>query len=110
MSNKVMKDDTGQAINTTLQSLVGAISPQIITEEHNLGSMNIAQGSRGVFVKDVTKAGYTILGIVQIRLSNNWHCLSSYIVSGSSVQVVMQNINSNSLDQTVYATVLYIKN
>ena len=26
MSNKVMKDDTGQAINTTLQSLVGAIS------------------------------------------------------------------------------------
>ena len=27
MSNKVMKDDTGQAINTTLQSLVGAISP-----------------------------------------------------------------------------------
>lgn len=106
----LMTNTTGQAINTTLQSLVGAISPQLVTEEHNLGSMNIARGSRGVFVKDVTKAGYTILGIVQIRLSNNWHCLSSFVLSGSSAQVVMQNINSNSLDQTVYATVLYIKN
>lgn len=117
MSNKVMKDDTGQAINTTLQSLVGAISPSasnvtfnntgtpyvssnvenalkelsIFAVEQKSFSINYSSSTNPVSTNyyDVSKPGYTALGIL------------SWAVIGSSSTLAY--VNACALDSTISA-------
>ena len=106
-STKVTETTIGAICTATNQSL----TQLIVTERYNLGTQTIASGGRGVFTKDVSKSGYTPLGIIEIALSNNYYYVGSYTVNAQgALQVVMHSGSSGSTDQTVYVTVLYKKN
>ena len=81
MSNKVMKDDTGQAINTTLQSLVGSISPSAANVTFDNTGTDLTSSDVERAIKEVnTNHSLTLLGI-----SSAW--------SGSSTAQVLPTIS-----------------
>ena len=83
----------------------------IVTEAKTSSAIEIEANGRGVFTIDVSKAGYTPIGIIQIALANNWMYLGGYNITGTSATVVIHNGYGRSAgSQTVYLTVLYRKN
>ena len=117
MSNKVMKDDTGQAINTTLQSLVGAISPSDLlllkqyTCEYNISanaSLNISANDLSIS----TPSGYTPISVYLISTGNSNILMRNLVVSSTGTQtfIAVKNTSANTIsDVTLLVGVVYAK-
>ena len=87
MSNKVMKDDTGQAINTTLQSLVGAISPSALNVSFdNTGTGFSASNVQALGVEIYNKANSELTFTPVIGMNVNYRSL------GVNNKMMMGNI------------------
>lgn len=83
----------------------------IVTEARTSSAITIEANGRGVFVVDVSKSGYTPIGIAQIALANNYMYIGGYSITGTDATVVIHNGYGRSAgSQTVYLTVLYRKN
>jgi len=87
------------------------LNSKIAVEVKQSDSKTIPNGDRGVYSIDLTKTGYTPIGIIGVALSNNWLYLGSAdITGGSNAQVVVHNRSSASADNLVTVRVLYLKN
>ena len=108
----VTEDDAQGALaelDAECYSLSNSLTQLITIESFDMGTQTISAGARGIYTKDISKSGYTPLGIVDIALSNNYFYVGSYTVNNNSAQVVVHN-GTTQASQTVYIKVLYKKN
>jgi hypothetical protein len=95
-------------VGNELQTLNNGLRDYVIITQRTSAEITINANDRGVFTVDVSKSGYTPIGIVGIALSNNWMYVGGYSVTGNIAQVIIHNgVNRVQSNQTVYLTVLY---
>lgn len=115
MSNKVMKDDTGQAINTTLQSLVGAISPAAanVTFDNTGTGLTASDAQAAIEELNDCKLFYKVVsgttnsyGFIDVGVTANEYTLISAIKLTSSDNGIMatpyRNTNASNSPQSLF--------
>ena len=103
VQDAVKQLDTG--LNNTNSNLAQLIKTESITSS----SITVANNDRGVFTIDVSKTGYTPIGIGVVTFSNNYMFLGAFNLSGNSATVVCHNRTGSASTLTVTITVIYIK-
>ena len=103
-------DDDGNTLTDTLDELKSGL----IVKEQKSGTASFNNANFGVANIDVTKTGYTPLGVVAFRGGTNTilYRVSAINVTGNNVAVTVVNQTnaSETSNQTVIIDVLYKKN
>ena len=105
----VLKGD-GTTLTEELTALNNGLRDYVIITQRTSAEITINANDRCVFTVNISKDGYTPIGIVGIALSNNWMYVGGFSVNASNntAQVIIHNgINRVQANQTVYLTVLY---
>ena len=99
-------DEVKGITDTINQSLTQLIA----TDTFESGNVTVANNDRGVITVDITKQGYTPIGLGVVTFSNNYVFLGSFNLSGNSAIIVCHNRTGNAV--TLYAVVkaIYVKN
>lgn len=98
--------DEVKGITDTISSNLAQL---VKTESITSSSITVANNDRGVFTIDVSKTGYTPIGIGVVTFSNNYVFLGAFNLSGNSATIVCHNRTGSSSTLTVTITVMYIK-
>ena len=93
----------------SIASVSSNLAQLIKTESITSSSITVANNDRGVFTIDVSKTGYTPIGIGVVTFSNNYMFLGAFNLSGNSATVVCHNRTGSASTLTVTITVIYIK-
>ena len=90
----------------------GEISSLIVVEDKTSPQFNIGANSTASVVFDVSKTGYTCVGIIGLWLSNgSLDMVEYYITSNQEASLYLYNQSSTALsNKTIKPTFLYVKN